>query len=237
MAGNGKAPTNQRDDALNSWQRLASARLYILSDATEHSSVLAQRVKQLVDGGVDVLQLRDKRLHDAELVDRARTIREITKSSSTLFIMNDRADLALLAEADGVHLGQEEVGVQDARRILGPHRLIGVSTHSLDQAQRAVLDGANYIGVGPVFPSTTKSFKCFPGLELLRMVARESNFPAFAIGGICRKNLPDVIAAGFSRVAISRGILDANNPAAEVKALRQMLHEARKDRRPKTEDQ
>ena len=98
--------------------------------------------------------------------------------------MNDRPDIARLAGADGVHVGQEELSVKEARTIVGPDALVGRSTHSLEQAREAVLDGANYIGVGPVFPSTTKQFAEFPGLELLRAVSAEIRLPAFAIGGI-----------------------------------------------------
>jgi thiamine-phosphate pyrophosphorylase len=131
-----------------------------------------------------------------------------------LFIMNDRPDLAALSQADGVHLGQEELTVKDARTILGPRALIGVSTHTIEQARQAVLDGANYIGVGPTFPSTTKDFALFPGLDLVRAVAAEICLPAFAIGGITLENLPAVLATGIRRVAVSGAIIDDKNPAA-----------------------
>jgi thiamine-phosphate pyrophosphorylase len=129
-----------------------------------------------------------------------------------LFIMNDRPDLAALAQADGVHLGQEELTVKDARTILGPRALIGASTHSIEQARQAVLDGASYIGVGPTFPSTTKDFASFPGLDLLRAVAAEIRLPAFAIGGITLENLPAVLATGIPRVAVSGAIASAEEP-------------------------
>ena len=103
-------------------------------------------------------QLRAKRLGDRELLARARLVADATRGSQTLFIMNDRPDLALLSGADGVHVGQEELTVKDARRILGTSGLVGVSTHSIEQARAAVLDGASYIGVGPMFPSGTKDF-------------------------------------------------------------------------------
>ena len=114
--------------------------------------------------------------------------------------------------ADGVHLGQENVTVKDARRIVGPDRLIGVSTHSLEQARQAVLDGADYIGVGPTFPSGTKQFDRLPGLELLREVAAEIRLPAFAIGGISPRNVAEVLAAGFTRIAVSGAVLSSDDP-------------------------
>jgi thiamine-phosphate pyrophosphorylase len=133
--------------------------------------------------------------------------------------MNDRPDLAVLARADGVHVGQEEVSVKDARSIVGPDMLVGVSTHSIEQARQAVLDGANYIGVGPTFPSGTKRFAQFPGVELLRAVAEEIRLPAFAIGGIERANLAEVLAAGFTRIAVSRAISSAADPVQAAKEL------------------
>ena len=115
-------------------------------------------------------------------------------------IVNDRPDLARLGRADGVHLGQEDLSVKDARAIVGPEALIGVSTHRIEQARQAVLDGANYIGVGPTFPSGTKQFESSPALDFLRAVAAEIRLPAFAIGGITPGNLAEVLAAGIGRV-------------------------------------
>jgi thiamine-phosphate pyrophosphorylase len=137
--------------------------------------------------------------------------------------MNDRADLALLSAADGVHVGQDELSAKDARRLLGPAALVGVSTHSLAQAHAAVLAGADYIGVGPTFPSHTKQFQEFTGTELLQAVAADIRLPAFAIGGINAENLPLVLAAGFSRVAVSAAITGTLNPPEAVRTLLQQL--------------
>jgi thiamine-phosphate pyrophosphorylase len=166
-----------------------------------------------------VLQLRDKSLPDRVLLARARLVRECTRGTGTLFIVNDRADLAHAAEADGVHLGQEELPVGDARRILGPDALIGVSTHSIEQARQAVLDGASYLGCGPTFPSETKRFEQFPGLALLRQVSAEITLPAFAIGGIQAGNLAAVRAAGMGRVAVSHGIINHPDPEQAAREL------------------
>ena len=133
--------------------------------------------------------------------------------------MNDRPDLAVLARANGVHVGQTELSVKDARSIVGPDMLVGVSTRSIEQARQAVLDGANYIGVGPTFPSNTKRFEQFPGVELLRAVAEEIRLPAFAIGGIDRENVAEVLAAGFTRIAVSGAIAAAADPAQAAKEL------------------
>ena len=134
-------------------------------------------------------------------------------------IINDRPDVAAAADADGVHLGQDDMSVKDARAIVGPRKLVGVSTHSIEQGRQAVLDGANYIGVGPTFPSVTKQFDAFPGLELLRQVAAEIRLPAFAIGGITAANLSEVRGAGFHRVAVSSAVTQAASPGDAVAAL------------------
>ena len=119
--------------------------------------------------------------------------------------------------------------MKDARSIVGPEALVGVSAHSIEQARRAVLDGANYLGVGPMFPSPTKQFEAFPGLELLRAVAAEIRLPAFAIGGICRENLRDVLAAGFTRIAVSAAVTAADDPAAAAKELKALCGEMTND--------
>jgi thiamine-phosphate pyrophosphorylase len=206
-----------------SLERLADAQLYVLIDAGRSESQLRQFARTLAVAGAGIIQLREKHLPDRELLARARIVREATVDTATLFIMNDRPDLALLSGADGVHVGQEEISVKDARRILGTRALVGVSTHSLSQAHAAVLDGADYIGVGPTFPSGTKQFREFTGVELLRDVAAEIRLPAFAIGGITAKNLPDVLAAGFTRVAVSGSITAAEDPAAAARELASQL--------------
>jgi len=140
-----------------------------------------------------------------------------------LFIMNDRADLAALAHADGVHVGQQEIAVKDARVVVGLQALVGVSTHDLEQARQAVVDGANYLGCGPTFPSATKEFAEFPGLEFLRQVSREIRLPAFAIGGIGPDNIAQVCAAGFSRVAVNHSVVSAVDPAQTARRLKAAL--------------
>jgi thiamine-phosphate pyrophosphorylase len=203
-----------------SLHQLADARLYLLLDGGANESAFASLVMAVVQSGVHIIQLRDKKLDDRTLLRRARALRELTRGTKTLFVMNDRADLAVLADADGVHVGQEELTVKDARTVIGPRKLIGVSTHSIEQARQAVLDGANYIGCGPTFPSPTKTFDAFAGLAFLRTVAPEIKLPAFAIGGITRDNLPQVQAAGFPSVAVSGAIVSAADPA---KAAREFI--------------
>lgn len=200
-------------------ERLADAQLYVLIDGRSSLADFEELAGSLVEAGVHILQLRDKTLNDRELVARARTLRQLTRDSNTISIINDRPDIAALSDADGVHVGQEEVTVNDARSVIGPGKLVGVSTHSIEQARQAVLDGANYIGCGPTFPSKTKQFDNFPGLDFLRQVAEEISLPAFAIGGITRENVRAVREVGFSKVAASSCVLNSADPAAEATLL------------------
>jgi thiamine-phosphate pyrophosphorylase len=208
------------DDSL---ARLAEARLYVLLDGRESADEMARIATALVGAGVDLIQLRDKRLDDRELLARAHRLREVAHSAGKLLIVNDRPDIARLAQADGVQVGQEDLSVKDVRTIVGPRSLIGVSTHSLAQARQAVLDGANYIGVGPTFPSDTKSFIAYPGLALLREVAAEIRLPAFAIGGITPENLPSVLETGIHRLAVGSAIVAAADPAAVARRMKEAI--------------
>ncbi|MCA9153389.1 MAG: thiamine phosphate synthase [Planctomycetales bacterium] len=203
--------------------RLAEATLYVLVDGRSSADEFTATARELVDAGVDMIQLRDKALSDRQLLERARQLRQITWETKTLFVMNDRPDLAVLTRADGVHVGQDELSVKDARAIVGTRMLIGVSTHSIEQARAAVLAGASYIGCGPTFPSTTKAFDAFPGLDYLRQVAAEIRLPAFAIGGITDENLSAVLATGIRRVALRGQLLNSTDLRQNVSRLREML--------------
>jgi thiamine-phosphate pyrophosphorylase len=206
--------------------RLADARLYVLLTGSACTLGLERTIRAAAAGGTQVFQLREKGLPDRELLERARQVRRWTRRAGALFVMNDRPDLARLAEADGVHLGQDELTVRDARRITGPGALVGVSTHDLRQVRQAVLDGAGYIGIGPTFPSETKSFAEFPGLDSVRQAAAATSLPAFAIGGITVANVEAVVAAGARRVAVSRAVCQTEDPEAAAAALRRVLDRA-----------
>jgi thiamine-phosphate pyrophosphorylase len=204
-------------------QRIAGANLYVLLSASRCVAALDWTIRRAARGGADVIQLREKSLPDRELVARARDVRRWTREAGVLFVVNDRPDVARLVEADGVHLGQDDMGVKDARRIAGPGLLIGVSTHTLAQLRQAVLDGADYVGVGPVFPSATKSFDEFPGLDFVREAGAETSLPAFALGGIGPANVAEVVAAGARRVAVSSAISTAPAPEQIARLLKAAL--------------
>ncbi len=186
-------------------------RLYALLDARDDEAAFEDTVRALISGGVTVIQLRDKNVDDRTLLERAGMLRRLVDESGqrVLTIVNDRPDLAILAGADGIHVGQEEISCENIRRLVGPGMLVGVSTHNIEQARSAVLDGADYIGVGPVFDSTTKYFDATLGTDFLREVAAEISIPAFAIGGITLENVGQVLEAGIHRVALSAALLGA----------------------------
>lgn len=215
------------DLALPRHRLLEQARLYALIDVRENDEAFTELVDAFVEGGVGIIQLRDKSADDRTLLARSRILRRRIEAQTpkTLFIMNDRPDLAVLADADGVHVGQEEIPVSEARKIVGPERLIGVSTHDIEQARQAVADGADYIGVGPVFESSTKAFDHIPGLDLLKEIAAEITLPAFAIGGITAENLPDVLASGVRRVAVGSALTNDSDPVASARKLAERLED------------
>lgn len=206
--------------------RLAGVRLCVLVEAGDSDHSFCEQVAALVEAGVGAIQLRDKRCDDRLLLARARQLVAATRQSDTQAIVNDRPDIAAAAHADGVHLGQNDLPVCEARTIVGPRQLIGVSTHSLEQAKQAVLEGANYLGAGPTFASTTKAFAKFPGLDYLRQVSDEVSLPTFAIGGITASNLADVLATGIQRVAVAGAVTGASDPASAAQALQSALKNA-----------
>ena len=205
-----------------SCQKLADANVYVLVDGRESIEQFSDLVGKLVAAGTDIIQLRDKRLSARELLTLGCQLTELTRATKTRWIMNDRADLAIAAGADGVHVGQADLPVSEARRIVGANRLVGVSTHNIQQAHAAVLDGANYIGVGPVFPSGTKSFDKFPGLDFVKEVS-EIKLPAFAIGGIDASNVSQVVESGLARVAVQGYVLSHSDAAAAVRELKEQI--------------
>jgi thiamine-phosphate pyrophosphorylase len=204
-------------------QRLAQARLYVLLTASQCSSGLEWTIAEAAAGGAQIMQLREKQLSDRELLERARKVRGWTRKAGVLFILNDRPDVARLCAADGVHLGQDDLPIREARRILGPEALIGVSTHDLEQVRKAILEGASYIGVGPTFASKSKTFSEFPGLAFVEAATRATTLPAFVIGGVNPENINAAIAAGARRVAVSDAICRAEEPALAAAQLRRAL--------------
>ena len=211
--------------AVVSHQRLGDARLCVLVGGLPTLGDLTWIVGEALAGGADMIQLREKDVPDRVFLERAREVRILTVQARARFIVNDRPDIARLAGADGVHLGQDDVRPRDARRIIGSVPILGISTHDPEQVERAVLDGAGYLGVGPVFSSKTKDFTEFAGLEFVRRATELSTLPWFAIGGICEDNIDPVLDAGAQRIAVSSAVIHAASPRAATAALRAKLNE------------
>ena len=210
--------------AVHAHRPLGGATLMVLVGGLPTLGDLTWVVGEALAGGADIIQLREKNLPDRELLSRAREVRILTAQAKARFILNDRPDLARLSGADGVHVGQDDLSVRDTRRIVGPNPLIGVSTHDRAQLDAAVLSGASYLGVGPVFPSATKEFSEpeLAGLAFVQTAAETTRLPWFAIGGISEQNVQRVLDAGASRIAVSAAVVKADRPrraAARLKAI------------------
>jgi thiamine-phosphate pyrophosphorylase len=179
-------------------------------------------VGEALAGGADVIQYREKGLPDRELLRRAREVRILTAQARVPLILNDRVDLARLASCDGVHVGQEDLSPRDARRIIGATAHIGMSTHDHRQLDSAILSGASYLGVGPVFPSPTKEFSEpeLAGLGFIRFASETTTLPWFAIGGINESNVDRVFEAGATRIAVSAAVVRADSPRRATRRLK-----------------
>jgi thiamine-phosphate pyrophosphorylase len=175
--------------------------------------------RQALDAGIALFQYRNKQGSRREIYEEARRLSALMRGAGALFIVNDHADIALAVDAHGVHLGQDDLPIEEARKLLGQGRIIGISTHSLDQARAAASAGADYIGFGPIYRTTTKDAGPLQGLEWLRQVRNEVTIPIIAIGGINRDNAGEVLAAGADGIAVISAVLDAADPGAAAKAL------------------
>jgi thiamine-phosphate pyrophosphorylase len=201
---------------------LRGVELCVLVDGCGDSHAFERLVESLLEAGVRMLQIRDKRIDVPTLVDRARRAVAIAARRHPdfrpLVIVNDRADVAAAAKAAGVHTGAADMPLPLVRRLLGPRAWLGRTAHDLAEARSAILDGADYLGVGPCFPSATKSFASFAQPEFLAAVAREIAVPAFAIGGITLDRIEQVMGLGFTRVAVASAVTAAPDPAAAAAA-------------------
>jgi thiamine-phosphate pyrophosphorylase len=201
--------------------RLHRAALYLVCATRPGAGALADVLAAALEGGVDIVQLRDKRATDEELLAAAAVARRLCDAAGALLILNDRPDLVTAAGADGVHVGQDDMDVARARSLAGPGALVGRSTHA--PAEIAAAGDADYIGVGPVHATPTKPGRPAVGLELVRHAAEHAPVPFFAIGGIDAANVGAVVAAGARRIAVVRAIGDATDPRAAAAALRAAL--------------
>ncbi|MBS1675967.1 MAG: thiamine phosphate synthase [Actinobacteria bacterium] len=201
-------------------ERLRTARLYFVCDARPAGVDLETLLRVALGGGVDIVQLREKKLGRAEIERAADTFRRVADTYSALFIVNDDPDLARACDADGVHVGQDDASVEEARAMLGPDAIIGQSTHSEEQIAAAEERDIDYFAVGPVWETPTKPGRAAVGLELVTHAAQVATKPFFAIGGISPLNAGQVVAAGAQRMCVVRAIRDAPDPGVAAEALR-----------------
>ena len=204
---------------------LSRARLYLVIDAQPPGADLEAIVREALTGGVDVVQLREKEAPDDEIVAAGRLLRRLCDAHEALLIVNDRPELALACDADGVHVGQDDAPVAEVRRAVGPDLLIGLSTHSPAQIDAAGASPADYLGVGPVYETATKPGVAAVGEGLVAYAAAHATKPFFAIGGIDAGNVGRVARAGARRVAVVRAIRDAADPRRAAAALSAGLDE------------
>lgn len=194
--------------------------LYVVTDERPHGEELLPLLEEAIAGGATAVQLRRKEELGRRFVELGRAVRRLTKERGVLFFVNDRVDVALLVEADGVHIGQDDISCRDARRLMGEERIIGVSAETVEEAVQAEKDGADYLGVGAVYSTQTKPDAGFTGIEGLQQIARSVHLPIVGIGGIHENNAADVIRAGACGVAVVSAVMSAPDPkaaAAEIK--------------------
>jgi thiamine-phosphate pyrophosphorylase len=201
-------------------ERLRTARLYFVCDARPPGGDLEALLRAALSGGVDIVQLREKELGRAEIERAAQTFRRVCDTYSAPFIVNDDPDLARACDADGVHLGQNDGSVEEARALLGPDAIIGLSTHSEEQIQASNEADVDHVSVGPIWETPTKAGRPAVGLELISYAAAHAAHPFFAIGGIDAANAAQVREAGAERICVVRAIRDAADPTAAAAALR-----------------
>jgi thiamine-phosphate pyrophosphorylase len=217
-------------------QRLATAQLYLCTDARRERGDLAEFADAALAGGVDIIQLRDKGspgeqrfgpLEARQELEALEVLADAARRHDALVAVNDRADIAVAAGADVLHLGQDDLPLPIARGIIGPGPLIGRSTHDLAQVNAAAAEAVDYFCVGPCWPTPTKPGRAAPGLGLVRAtVDLATSKPWFAIGGIDEQRVPDVLAAGARRIVVVRAITGADDPRAAAQRLKARLASA-----------
>ena len=205
--------------------QLEESRLYLILDKQAVGEKPLSGIAAKLRGcGIDIIQLRDKVSGKETVLKNAFLLRKSLLNTKTLFIINDYMDIAKIVNSDGIHLGQKDISVGVARRILGRKKIIGVSCHSLRQAIAAEKSGADYIGIGPIFLTPTKPEYRAVGLKLLRQIKDKIKIPYFAIGDINKRNLEKVLSFGAKRVALCRAILKERNMCSAARYFSRMLH-------------
>ena len=203
-------------------QRLQAAQLYAITPDAEPERLI-ELAGAVVRGGADALQLRQKTMARGRLLELAQTLRALTAAAGVLFIVNDHLDVAMLADADGVHLGDDDLSPAEARRLAPAGFLVGVSANTPDAARAAVTAGADYLGCGPAFATPVKAAKAVVGPEGILAVQAAVEVPVFAIGGIDPGNVDELVGRRIRRVCMIRGLADAPDPEAAAREVKRKL--------------
>lgn len=215
---------NELSKKINS-HKLADKKLYLVTDRSKfkNDDDFLNAVASALSGGTQIIQLREKTATAKDFINIALKVKELCAHFNALFIINDRVDIAQIVGVDGIHLGQDDIDIHSARKLLGNEVIIGISTHAPEQAQKAINDGADYIGVGPVFETPTKPGKKSVGLEYVNWASKNVTIPWYAIGGINAENLSEVLANGATRVAVVRAIINDDSPETQSKVFASKL--------------
>lgn len=229
-------PPQDKAKALSLLARLRRARLYVILTSHLCKRPILETARLALEGGADILQLREKGTTDRDFLRLVLELRKLTARMGRLLVINDYPHIALESGADGVHLGQGDMPIREARALLGKDAIIGISAHNIEQARQAQAEGADYIGIGPIFPTQTKGGGATPteqsiGTEILKQV-NNLPIPCFAIGGINLTNLAEVIGAGASRVAVCSAIISQDDVLEATRLFSQSLRVV-KDEVPK----
>ena len=209
---------------MNKKQRLSKANLYVIADKKICKDKNIEKVViQAIEGGAEMIQYRDKEASDREFLEVASVLQNICQRRKIAFIINDRVDIAAYLKPDGVHLGQDDLPLKIARKILGSSKIIGISTKNIEQAKEAEKHGADYVGIGPIFDTSTKQIEKPIGLEIIRQANEHLKIPFFPIGGINLENLDQVIQAGSKRIAVGSAVISANDVKTATKNLAEKI--------------
>lgn len=198
----------------------------VITDTVIQNKYSHEEIAKLaIKGGADMIQFRDKSMPTSEMIETAVNIRKLCNKNYVLFIVNDRVDIAMLSNADGVHLGKEDISIKDARKLLGKNKLIGGTAHSLSEAIKAEREGADYIGFGHIFPTYSKIKKTKPkGIELLSKVCKVVKVPVIAIGGINILNVKEVMSTGVHGIAVIGGVIKTKEPVKSARGIRKIIN-------------
>ena len=202
-------------------------RLYVLISSNITKKSVKETARLVIDGGADAVQLREKTISDSKFISLAREVRDITTKRGSLLIINDRVHVVRKVNADGIHLGQQDMSALEARNIIGDEKIIGVSTHSITQARQAQKDGADYIAIGPIYPTSTKDHEPSVGIEIIHEISEAVSIPIIAIGAITLENLDEVLKAGASRIAVCSAIIGSKDIYSSTRQFKEKLGETK----------